>query len=714
MKLQHVSVVRATCAVAMTLLMTGCATSSDDQSKYIRDGVQYGERGKTADGKRQGNFRGRWWNYYERGRSYLDGQYYAEAEEDLRIALAKRTKDQRWARTYGLHFVSEYFPNRELGIVLYNQEKYEEAIPYLELSNQQTPSARAAYFLDQARSTLYSKTDSSDPAVTFTTQNVDVPTIDSSVILSARATDDTFIRSIRVGNDPYPIQVSAASVDIEAPVTLGAGTNSITVTVTDIAGKEATYTLDIATDHEGPAISFNRPITLPGTVSGVISDPAGIESLLVGGQTAALASANDGTTTFSVNISREVLSQLPAQRPVLFAAEDKRGNKTNGPVNLVEGDRIAVLDETSSDIVFATQTGSIDMGNGLLAVLKGGKIEALTLAAADTPLTKPEIKVTNAIGGQRYRLEEIVLGMLLSAPSPIERVIINGVEIERLVPGRREQTISRRIPLPEEENQVTIEVIDASGEKETQEFTIVREFTDIHLPGNRLNLAILGSIWAGTAPDLEEDASYITGRLKTDLARQNRFALVSDSDIDAVVEEREIVAAFGDKGSRQALSNELQQAEVLVIGKIHRSFDNIEVVLEAIDPVSSSVIGYADVAGPSTSRAELQALSNDLALRFQQLFPVAQGEIVQTQNRGKLQTTLSQSDGVSKNIRCIVYRRSPEQFHEVTGESLGYNTEIIANGYINEVKSDGSVLSVLSEDKKSEIAIEETDLVITK
>ncbi|MFP6615795.1 MAG: hypothetical protein VCB26_05285, partial [Candidatus Hydrogenedentota bacterium] len=158
----------------------------------------------------------------------------------------------------------------------------------------------------------------------------------------------------------------------------------------------------------------------------------------------------------------------------------------------------------------------------------------------------------------------------------------------------------------------------------------------------------------------------------------------------------------------------LLEAEVLVIGKVHRSFDSIEVVLEAIDPVTSTVIGYADVAGPNDTLQDLQRLTSDLALRFRQLFPVAQGEILRTQGGGKVQTTLNQSDGVSKNLRCIVYRRSPEQFHEDTGESLGFDTKIIANGYLNDVKRDQSVLSILSDGTQVEISIEDTDLVITK
>lgn len=709
-----ISFVTRTAMILLTAaLVAGCATTKTDQSQYMRDGVQYGQHGKTAEGKKQGTFRGRWWSYYVRGRSYLDGQFYAEAESDMRTALAKRTKDQRWARTYGLHFIPEYFPNRELGIVLYNTEDYEEAINFLEMSNEQTPSARAAYFLDQSRSQHFSSADQSPPVVTFASQNASGSLSANSILLKAQVSDDTFVRSILVNGQSYPIQVSGKTVDIETEVALSAGANTISVTATDISGKSKTYTLDIIADHDGPAISFDRPINLPGRLSGAVSDPSGVASLQIAGLDATLAAGGSNVSTFSVDITEAQLNSANGQG-LLFTANDQKGNSTSGPVRLFEGDVVALDASSPGGIIFASNSQSVKLGNGLIGLMQNGKVAAVMLAATDDTLTKPEIQLTNAIQGQRYRLEEIILGMRVRSSNPIDKVIIDGIEVDTLVPGRNSQTISRRVPLPNEQNTVKIEVIDSAGEQNSQEFTIVREFTEIHLEEHRLNLAILGNYWAGTAPDDAQEADYITRRLKDELTRRNRFRLVSDSDLEGVVEEQELIAAFGDKQSRQAISQALLSAEVLVVGKIHKSFDSIEVVLEAIDPVSSSVIGYADVAGPGNTRSDLQALTNYLALRFQQMFPVATGQVTDPQNQNKIQTSLNESHGVTRNIRCIVYRRSPEQFHAETGESLGFNTEIIANGFLNDVRADQSVLTVLQDGELTEITITENDLVVTK
>ncbi|MBI3118486.1 MAG: hypothetical protein HYZ00_07355 [Candidatus Hydrogenedentes bacterium] len=127
----------------LACLTPGCASLKSDSGEHMRDGVRYGVT--------QGRFRGRWWNYYERGRSFLEGGYYAEAARDFRTALGNRSKDQLWPRIYGLHFIPEYFPQRELGVTRYYQQDLAGTEEALQASLSQQFSARAAYFLDQVR-----------------------------------------------------------------------------------------------------------------------------------------------------------------------------------------------------------------------------------------------------------------------------------------------------------------------------------------------------------------------------------------------------------------------------------------------------------------------------------------------------------------------------------------------------------------------------------
>ena len=135
------------CFFSMLLIIISLFTSvSCTSSKVrIRDGVEYG--------KVRGAFRHRWWNYYERGLSYLEGRFYEEAIADFEEAIKQRSEDKRMARTYGMHFI-DYFPNREMGLAHYLAGDYEKARKSLSLSNEQEPSAKAQYYLDRTRKQL--------------------------------------------------------------------------------------------------------------------------------------------------------------------------------------------------------------------------------------------------------------------------------------------------------------------------------------------------------------------------------------------------------------------------------------------------------------------------------------------------------------------------------------------------------------------------------
>ncbi|HJP37289.1 MAG TPA: hypothetical protein QF901_15035, partial [Gammaproteobacteria bacterium] len=126
--------------VLLAGLVLSCETTEDQA--YVKDGVNYASTG--------GVFRGRWWSYYERGSNLLSGEFYEAAEADLRKALAGRDEDRWQMRIYGLHF-TEYFPNRELGITLFQKGELEEAEALLEKSLSQVDTVRAHYDLHQSK-----------------------------------------------------------------------------------------------------------------------------------------------------------------------------------------------------------------------------------------------------------------------------------------------------------------------------------------------------------------------------------------------------------------------------------------------------------------------------------------------------------------------------------------------------------------------------------
>lgn len=122
-------------------IVGGCGTRDDPAPKVVE--------GKTYGVTRE-PFRERWWQYCERGVSWANGGFWAEAEADLRQCLALRRTDARRARTYGMHFV-QCFAHRELGAVLIELGRLDEAQAELETSMAQEPSAKAEFLLRRIR-----------------------------------------------------------------------------------------------------------------------------------------------------------------------------------------------------------------------------------------------------------------------------------------------------------------------------------------------------------------------------------------------------------------------------------------------------------------------------------------------------------------------------------------------------------------------------------
>ena len=128
----------------LIVVTLGCV--KEDVTEGCKEGKPYGIT--------KGLFQGRWYHYYERGLSFAEGHCWGKAESDLGKALKQRDGGDRGrARTYGMHFI-DYFPHRELGIVLFHQKRYADAIRELEAPLNATVTAKAEFYLNQCRKAL--------------------------------------------------------------------------------------------------------------------------------------------------------------------------------------------------------------------------------------------------------------------------------------------------------------------------------------------------------------------------------------------------------------------------------------------------------------------------------------------------------------------------------------------------------------------------------
>jgi len=695
---------RACLALLAVVMLGGCITSQIDRAQYIKNGTQYGVT--------KGRFRGRWWNYYERGRSFADGEFWAEAEKDFRIALAGRSRDQLWPRTYGLHFVREYFPHRELGVTLYHQGRVEEAIEELEASLDQQKSARAAYFLDEVRKVWIEARDA----------DADPPTIEilspapsdvlgaMSVCVKGVARDDTFVKEVAVGGESFPVYVSAPELPFEQEVALAPGANDIEIVVTDLMGRTAKTTVSTRSDVDGPALSFDGPVVVPGRVSGVAFDSAGVAGVRIAGKSADLTPTGDGLAEFSIDVAREDLAA-----PVWYEGEDTLGNITRGNLGRNLPEQAILLPWDEPPVVFAADGPRlVPLTSRLHALVVGGQVLALTAVTdADRTPGKADVRFANLREGQKYFRNEIVATVDIDAPSPVAKAEINGAPLDT-IPGRAVQHLARRIPLEPGPNPLTALAEDVDGNQGQAAVAIERELTTVEEISAKLNVAILGNVWEGNSPLLEGEAQLIVSMLTSELDQFSRFKLVDRSLLPEALSELQLSAALGDRDERLALGK-IVPAEIMLIGKVHRDAESIEIMLHAVSTETTILLAHADVAGSADNSAELRGLVRDLALRIAQEFPRVQGQVAYVRNPQVFITNLSAAHRVRESMKFIVFRYGPEITDPKTHASLGRDTEIIAEALVQAVDSSKSVAERLALEEEEEVLpIEVGNEVVTK
>lgn len=592
-------------SIFLVLLGAGCATTPSDQEAYQRNGTLYG--------KTDGPFRGRWWNYYERGRSFSDGGFWTEAEANLRTAMAMRGGDQLWPRTYGLHFLPEYFPHRELGVVLYHQEALAESIKELEVSLDQQYSARAAFFLDRARSDLIRKdgSDAEAPNIEILSPSA-MDTLSGETIVQAFITDDTYVKRVWVNGEAVDLLNSARETSITHTLMADSTVDRITVEAEDLAGRRAKEALPVQVDGQGPVVSFDLPVVLPGRVSGTVADSAGIRSLEIAGTGVPVGMQQGQALPFVADVPPEAISSHEA---LVFRCTDNLGNTTEGQIR---ADLIRIGSMSSVPGALCAQAVGLGSSAIGIAAVWHSPAPAVLRPAAMSP--EPLVARFDGVAdGQRYYLEEIVVTVDAYAGSPLASIVINGVPAD-LLPQRPVQVVSRRLRLNPGPNDIEAIIRDAAGNERAIRATVMREPSSLELVDHQLSGAVLGVIRSGNPMILEGEDEFVVSEIESKMQEQRRFALLDRQFIQQVLEEQTLSASVGTKQGRLMLGRSIP-AEVLFVGRVHRDLDSFECVLEAISTDTAIPVGRADVAGKAESVDQLSQLIEMLAQRMVQEFP---------------------------------------------------------------------------------------------
>jgi TolB-like protein len=652
-------------------ILCGCATQPDPAA-YTRDGKEYSQF--------RGTFRHKWWNYYERGLSFADGRFFEKAAQDFKHAIDKREKDQRMARTYGMHFV-DYFPHRELGVVYCQTGDLEAAQKELSLSLSQYPTSKARFYLDRVRKRLMEKKggEIAPPHLTVDLPEDDVWTREDPVVISGTAGDEHFVSAVAIQGVPLFIEGAQRQISFSEPLQLDQGRHTVQVKATNLMGKTAGRRIVIHVDRQGPVITVEDVFRDPGsseqgpTLRGSIYDEAGVSELTVNGR------------AVPIQRDREILfsEKLPADsRVVEVVAIDRLGNRTSALVD--------------ANIPAAG-------GRPLMMACAGSNMSELLMAGIFGPKDKEPPRISLKGWGDSdsatVYMDRVFLNGHATDEGTIESLTLNQKPILRRK-GKR-IFFNQVVRLKEGNNRVTIEARDGASNVATRELIVTRHVPKALQLAERLSMTVLPFDQKG---EVSNASLSFQENLTDALVKRNRFRLVEREKLLLILQEQKLSrSSLIDKKTALDLGR-LVAAQAIVTGDIVESGMGIEVVGRVIDTETSEIVASEDVYDEVKDVEGLQALAEGMAIRIHRKFPLLNGTVVQ--QKGKWIFTDIGDDKIGLQGRLIVYREEPIK-HPVTGELLGADNEILGRARVVQVMpgmskaeiSDGEPASVKPMDK---------------
>jgi len=352
-----------------------------------------------------GTFRGKWWNYYDRAVEKAEQGKWQEAVIDLSKALSMRGKDQRRARTYGMHFV-DYFPHRELGVAYLSLGDIDRAAAELEESIKSEASAKAFFYLNRVRKAIMirqKQTGLKPPAIALNAPGENSATKDESIVIGGSVSGEGLVAKLTVNSHAVDIELAAKQMTFEQAVSLADGENRIVVRAEDLMGNTSEKMLLVIVDREGPSIGLSgltievQNGTKIARIMGEVEDSTGIQSIAVNEQ--------DVKAGNMKNQSFDLFVPLDSKGMVSVRAVDTLGNETNADINV---DReVAVFQRKEPWVQLAFN------GPGIFSSDK----------------ESPEIKLKDPTDVPLVFLNSYYIDGEVSDNKSVEKILVNGKEV---------------------------------------------------------------------------------------------------------------------------------------------------------------------------------------------------------------------------------------------------------------------------------------------
>jgi len=639
------------CSSLIFLLAFSACQTLPDRKPIEKDGQVYGLT--------EGAFRHNWWNYYERALSYADGGFWKEAELDLREAIAQRSSDQRRARTYGMHFF-DYFPHRELGIVLYNKKMLEQAIQELEASIKMERSAKASIYLDRVRKTLIEerKLDKKAPEVLIKSPKQPYVTNAFSVVIEGIARDDTYVRNISVGSKAFRIDLSAPEIPFKVEIPIANGENHIPVVVTDLSGKSSQTIVVVKVARLGPVLRIDEPRdadVVTGTsvhFKGYAFCEPGLDEVVINGRKIPF----DGSQEVHI---QEQVPLRPDEKGLKINIKDRAGNVTNAYVALSRSGGAPVVQHES--------------------------------VSKDT--IPPSILLRDLKPEYTTYLEQALIEGNVRDDDLVESLFINDQQV--LKAAGKNIYFSHLLELKEGENVVAIRAVDRTGNVKTETVKIKRDVLKVRQTGSRLRVAVNQFEKTSIGADKQMSLGF-EDILSSAMLKRARFAMIERRNLKAVLEEQKL-SMSGLVDERTALKlGKLLAADDMLLGSILERVNSLEIYARLVDTETAEMITAVDIYGEDIDIGALRSLGQGVELRLTEELPLLEG-IVLTADGARFTVDLGRQSQIKRGAKVIIYEVGAEIVHPVTKKVMGLDIREVGEGRVESVQDEMSFAEMTGE-----------------
>jgi len=649
------------CFILLLIVLAGCAIPAGPVFK------KYGRKFGIV----RGSFTGQWYDYYERGLSYMEGKFYKHALDDFEAAINQRPDDKWWANTYGGHRM-DYFPHLHKGIILYELGETEKAQAELEISISQSPADKAYIFLDKVRKRSMEQT---KIKVSVPRISIDPPGMETAefkfrtnqypVRISGKAEDLQFISEVRIDKKRIFLDFARKHVAFDEAFYFPEGEYEIRIFAKNLLGGTSQQKRFVVVDRSGPVITLKK-IDISNRVAGNVGDPSGILSfqIFLGGSNKITVPV-DKNGDFSFRIQNDT-------DQITFSASDTLGNETHSVIDPAYLSGLPVYITQYGVADHGTQTFSparteIDLnGRRNDETVFTGVVEISGQARSGSPIIKLQMHMASDAGNAEKAVQII-------DPSAAPGRIIS---------------FKKSVGLNIGKNIITFHLGTTSGKEYTKRIRIYRQIPEPFRYKNRyalqlnplndypegLKTAVISrffkkfSLYNPVGTLESEKGSRFISMMRKALFEQKRFQLIAGSQVPVRITGMNTAKKKAPDG--------------MLSGYSLKDRNGATIVMRLIDSETGTIIGsLIDVFIDADESNGIESAAMKLAAKMQRKYPLSHGSVIETNGRtGSIEI---EDKPFHEGWPVWIYEENPMRKNSITGLTSDAPYKIVALVYMN-------------------------------